>query len=226
MNRDSGNGEVAEALPGNPATDGLEFLRASPGRNEMLRTQRRHGFTLIDMVVTMTVLTILMAAAVPALVDVTQSMRLGQAQRDVEVEMNSARLAAVSSNRPMRIRFNCPDTGQYRVVELIGTTSHPDANDSAADRCSDTKWKYPANDNEPVTRPNHDGPVRTLPSTVTFSAVTTLEFWPDGTVHAQVGAENPWTQLDSTTGATIKVRKGTSEKLISVNGLGKIQLVQ
>jgi type II secretory pathway pseudopilin PulG len=192
----------------------------------MSRTQRRGGFTLIDMVVTMTVMTILMAAAVPTLMDVTQSMKLGQAQRDVEVAMNSARLTAVSSNRPIRIRFNCPETGQYRVVELIGTPSNPDADDSASDRCSDTKWKYPANDNEPVTRPNHDGPLLYLPSSVTFSAVTTLEFWPDGTVHKQIGAENPWTQLDSTTGATIKVSRGTSEKQISVNGLGKIQLVQ
>jgi Tfp pilus assembly protein FimT len=177
------------------------------------------------MVVTMTVLSIMMAAALPTVMDVTQTMKLGQAQREVEVEMNGARLAAVSSNRPMRVRFNCPAAGKYRVVELIGSPSHPDANDSAGDRCSDTKWKYPANDNEPVTRPNHDGAVRTLPSQVTFSAVTTLEFWPDGTVHKQVGSENPWTQLDAATGATIKVKKGTLEKMISVNGLGKIQIV-
>jgi len=192
----------------------------------MSNFQSRGGFTLIDTVVTMTVLMILMATAVPMVIDVTQTMKLGEAQRSVEFEMNNARLTAVSSNRPMRIRFNCPANGKYRVVELIGSPSHPDANDSAGDRCSDTKWKYPANDNEPVTRPNHDGAVHTLPSQVTFSAVVNLEFWPDGTVHKQVSGENPWTQLDSTNGATIKVKKGTLEKVISVNGLGKIQLVQ
>jgi len=192
----------------------------------MSNFQSRGGFTLIDTVVTMTVLMILMATAVPMVIDVTQTMKLGEAQRSVEFEMNNARLTAVSSNRPMRIRFNCPANGKYRVVELIGSPSHPDANDSAGDRCSDTKWKYPANDNEPVTRPNHDGAVRTLPSQVTFSAVVTLEFWPDGTVHKQAAGENPWSALDATTGATIKVKKGTLEKMISVNGLGKIQLVQ
>jgi prepilin-type N-terminal cleavage/methylation domain-containing protein len=191
----------------------------------MLNIQSRGGFTLIDMVVTMTILTILMAAAVPTIVDVTQGMKLGQAQRGLSVEMNSARLTAVSSNRPMRIRFNCPSTGEYRVVELIGTPSHPDTNDDATDRCDDSKWKYPANDNEPVTRPNHDGAVRMLPSQVSFSAVVNLEFWPDGTVHKQVAGENPWTQLDATNGATIKVSKGSIEKMISVNGLGKIQIV-
>jgi prepilin-type N-terminal cleavage/methylation domain-containing protein len=192
----------------------------------MWNTQERAGFTLVDMMVTITLIAIVAAAAVPELVDVAQAMKLGQAQREVMVELSSARLTAVSSNRPMRVRFNCPENGKYRVVELIGTPSSPDADDSATDRCSDTKWKYPANDNEPVTRPNHDGPLRTLPSQVTFSASPTLEFWPDGTVHKQAAGENPWSTLDASTGATIKVKKGTVEKMISVNGLGKIQLVQ
>ena len=192
----------------------------------MLKTHEHDGFTLIDMVVTMAVLGIMAAAAVPELIDVTRQMKLGQGQREVLMEMNGARLTAVTANRPMRIRFNCPKAGQYRVVELIGTPSSPAVDDSAADRCSDTKWRYPANDNEPVTRPNHDGAVRTLPSGVTFSASVTLEFWPDGTVHKDVGSGNPWPVLDSTTGATIKVRRDTIEKIISVNGLGKIQLVQ
>ena len=192
----------------------------------MLNTHSRAGFTLVEMVVTLTVLMILMGAALPTLADVASGMKLGQAQREVMVEMNSARLIAVSSNRPMRIRFNCPTAGEYRVVELIGTPSHPDSDDSASDRCSATKWKYPANDQDPVTRPNHDGAVRILPSKVDFSAVATLEFWPDGTVHKQVAGETPWSQLGASTGATIKVRRGTEEKMISVNGLGKIQLVQ
>jgi prepilin-type N-terminal cleavage/methylation domain-containing protein len=192
----------------------------------MFKTYRHDGFTLIDMIVTMTVMGIMAAAAIPELIDVAQAMKLGQAQREVLVEMNSARLIAVTSNRPMRVRFNCPAAGQYRVVELIGTPSSPTTDDGAADRCSATKWKFPANDQEPVTRPNHDGAVRTLPSKVTFSASTTLEFWPDGTVHKDVGSGNPWPVLDSTTGATIKVRRDTLEKMISVNGLGKIQLVQ
>ena len=203
-----------------------QFSGPATGSGTMWNTRSRAGFTLVDTIVTMTVLTILMAAALPVIIDVTSGMKLGQAQREVMVEMNSARLIAVSSNRPMRVRFNCPSTGKYRVVEVIGTPSNPDADDSASDRCSDSKWKYPANDTDPATRPNHDGAVRMLPSEVDFSAVATLEFWPDGTVHKQLSGENPWSQLDASTGATIKVRKGTEEKMISVNGLGKIQLVQ
>jgi hypothetical protein len=162
---------------------------------------------------------------VPQLVNVADSMKLGQAQRDVNVELNQARLLAVSANRPIRIRFNCPAAGQYRLTELIGTPGVPDADDTAGDRCSESKWRYPANDNDPATRPNHDGPTRYLPRGVTFGTAATLEFWPNGTVHKQVAAENPWTTVD-VAGTAITVVKGTSVKSITVNGLGKIQLVQ
>jgi len=171
------------------------------------------------------VMSILAAAAVPQLVNVADSMKLGQAQRDVNVELNQARLLAVSANRPIRIRFNCPAAGQYRLTELIGTPRLPDADDTAGDRCSESKWRYPANDNDPATRPNHDGPTRYLPRGVTFGAAATLEFWPNGTVHKQAAAENPWTMVD-VAGTAITVVKGTSVKSITVNGLGKIQLVQ
>jgi prepilin-type N-terminal cleavage/methylation domain-containing protein len=192
---------------------------------QMPRMQPRAGFSLIDMMVAISVMAILAAAAVPQLVNVADAMKLGQAQRDVNIELNQARLLAVGANRPIRIRFNCPAVGQYRMTELIGSPSVPDADDMANDRCSDTKWRYPANDNDPATRPNHDGPVRYLPSGVTFGTAPTLEFWPNGTVHKQVAAENPWATVD-VGGTAVTVVKGTSVKTVTVNGLGKIQLVQ
>lgn len=193
-----------------------------------MHTQRIHssaGYSLIDMMVAISVMAILAAGAVPQLVNVAASMKLGQAQRDVNVELNQARLLAVSANRPIRIRFNCPAAGQYRIIELIGTPSVPDVDDTANDRCSETKWSYPANDNDPATRPNHDGPIRDLPTGVTFGAAPTLEFWPNGTVHKQVAAENPWTAV-GVAGTAVTVVKGTTVKTVTVNGLGKIQLVQ
>ena len=194
----------------------------------MAKIHSDDGFTLIDIMVAITVLAILSAGAVPAIVDAVRGMRLGQAQRDVYQELQTARLVAVSSNRPIRIKFNCPVSGEYRIVELVGTPSSPDAIDqSGTDRCSRTKWKYPANDNDTTTRPNHDGPVRDLPDDVKFGAAPALEFWPDGTVHRQLGGENPWTQAPvDTTGVEITVVKDTTIRKIRVNGLGKIQLIQ
>ncbi|HEY3157907.1 MAG TPA: hypothetical protein VGJ78_03020 [Vicinamibacterales bacterium] len=187
--------------------------------------QDRGGFSLVDIMVSVSVMAIIAAGAVPALMNVADSMKLGQGQRDVYQEMQTARLVAVASNRPMRIRFNCPAAGQFRLTELIGSPSKPDTDDTASDRCSDTKWKYPANDNDPTSRPNHDGPVRQLPNKVSFGATSPLEFWPDGTIHKQVAGELPWKQVDLN-GTAITVVKGTAVKTISVNGLGKIQFVQ
>ena len=88
-----------------------------------MRTQRiqsHGGYSLIDMMVAISVMAILAAAAVPQLVNVAESQKLQQAQRDVNVELNQARLLAVSANRPIRIRFNCPAAGQFRITELIG----------------------------------------------------------------------------------------------------------
>ena len=191
----------------------------------MPATRAPAGFSLIDIMMSVAVLCIIASASVPSLMHVVDGMKLGQAQRDVYQEMQAARLIAVSSNRPMRIRFNCPSAGQYRLTELIGSPTRPDPIDSAADRCSDTKWKYPANDNDPTTRPNRDGPVRRLPDTVTFETAAALEFWPDGTVHRQAAGETPWRQVPVAGGTVVTIAKDTTVKTISVSGLGKIQLL-
>ena len=188
-------------------------------------TRAPAGFSLIDIMMSIAVLCIIASASVPSLMQVLNGMALGQAQRDVYQEMQTARLIAVSSNRPMRIRFNCPSAGQYRLTELIGSPSRPDPIDAAADRCSETKWPYPANDNDPTTRPNRDGPVRRLPDRVTFETAAALEFWPDGTVHSQVGGESPWAQVSVAGGTVVTIAKDTTVKTISVTGLGKIQIL-
>ena len=177
------------------------------------------------MMVTIGVAAVLAAAAVPEIVDVAAQLRVFEAQRDVERVLQTARLKAVTAGHPMRVRFNCPVAGEYRMVELIGTPANPDAADSSATRCSTANYPYPAADNDPLTRPNNDGPVQYLPTGVSFNTTATLEFWSDGTVHKQVNGENPWSML-STTGADISVTRNSVVKHISVNGLGKITLVE
>lgn len=186
-------------------------------------TASEAGFSLTEMLAVVAVLVIVSASAVPMMRDMSENLRLGQAAREVERELQTARLKAVSSNRPIRLRFNCPVAGQYRMVELLGTPSSPALEDDAANRCQQNLYPSPAPDNNPITVPNHDGPVRRLPKDVAFGAIETLEFWPDGSVHADAGAGNPWPVVPSP-GTAISVTKGVSVKQITVNGLGKIQL--
>ena len=180
------------------------------------------GFSIVDILATVAILATVSAIAVPLATNAFENQRLGIDTRNVERELQTARLSAVTTNRPIRVRFNCPATGQYRRVEVIGTVNSPAADDAdtkAAVRCG---YPYPAADSNPLTRPNNDGPVKQLYSGISFTATQTLEFWPNGTVHVS-GATNPWPQL-GTAGATITVAKGSSTKTIQVNSLGKINI--
>lgn len=181
------------------------------------------GFSLIDVLMTAALIGIVAGISVPLFNGVVGSLRLTTSTRDVERELQTARLRAVSTNRPMRVRFNCPATGQLRMVELIGTTAAPVAADSATNRCDLASYSYPAPDRNVLTRPNNDGPVRRIDDSVTFSAVQTIEFWPDGTAHYNSGATNPWPQI-STAGVSLTLTRRGVTKTITVNGLGKVQL--
>lgn len=181
------------------------------------------GNTLVEMMGVMMVFGILGAMVVPMMKDATDGMRLGQAAREVERELQTARMKAVTSNRAIRVRFNCPAAKQYRMVELLGTPSAPAAADSAVNRCQQSVYPASAPDNNPLTVPNHDGPMRELHASVSFGATKTLEFWPDGSVHADTGIGNPWPVVPPA-GTAITLTKGATVKTITVNGLGKIQL--
>jgi len=194
-------------------------------KNVHWRLIRSAGFSLIDMVATLAVIGTLAAIALPQAGDALDRMRLGMAERDVERELQFARLKAVSSNRPMRVRFDCPAAGQFRAVELIGTSATPDSADAESNttRCSETAYPYSPTgaDKSRLTRPNNDGPIRRLQTSTTFSTKKTLEFWPDGSVHADSGGGNPWPNV-GVTGVTLTLTRKGKTKNIVVNGNGKI----
>jgi len=193
------------------------------------RLTREDGISLIDQLATLAIIATVCGIAVPALKNSVENQRLGIETRNVEREMQLARLSAVSSNRPVRVRFNCPSAKYYRRVELLGSVNSPisgdDADAQAAARCNQANYPYPAPDRDPLTRPSNDGPLQQLNTAVSFGATQTLEFWPNGTVHTTTGAvANSWLPILGSTGATITLTKGTATKTITVNSLGKIQI--
>ncbi|MEW5984461.1 MAG: GspH/FimT family pseudopilin [Acidobacteriota bacterium] len=190
----------------------------------MGQTLRRNaGFTLMDLTITVAVFATASAVAIPMVGQAIDNMRVRMAARDVERELQAARLKAVSSNRPMRVRFNCPSAGQYRTVELIGTPSVPDTLDNDVLRCGENAFPYPARDDDPLTRPNLDGPLRRLPVGVSFSSVQTIEFWPNGTARISSGGTTPWPKIQ-VQGLALSVVKGSTTRSMMVTGLGRIKL--
>lgn len=192
----------------------------------MTAAQNVRGFTLLELLVVVAVISIVGAIAVPAITSTSAQMRLSNSARQVERVLHTARMKAVRSDRVMRVRFNCPATGEYRMVELLGTVRTPatdDADSRATVRCGNASYPYPDTDPEFFAAPNNDGPIETLLRDVAFSTVQTIDFWPDGSAHT-MGATTPI----SGAGVTLQVydvTNGTSvNKSITVNGLGKVTL--
>jgi prepilin-type N-terminal cleavage/methylation domain-containing protein len=177
----------------------------------------QRGFSLPELMLTVAVASVLMAIALPVMTDVTDSSKLNAATREIEREFQSARLKSVSVNRILRVKLNCPGTGYYRTVEYVGSA----AVDNATNRCLQTTYPYPPADTDVMTRPNYDGPVRTLPIGATV-ATNILEFHPDGTAYTVVS--NVITEINSPIAVTV-TRKGKT-KSISINAAGKIQIAQ
>jgi prepilin-type N-terminal cleavage/methylation domain-containing protein len=190
----------------------------------VVKIPRQSGFTLLEILIVVALIGIMSVVGLPLFGQMAGSLELGEAARQVERELQSARMTAVSANQPMRVQFNCPAARQYRMVELIGTPAVPNAADGTVGRCSASTYPFPAPDNNPITRPNNDGALRTIPDQVTFTTVTTIEFWPDGTAHTNTGGINPWPPI-AAPGTNIILTRGTKTKTILVNGIGKIQLL-
>ena len=183
------------------------------GRFDLVRRTAR-GFSLTELLIVVAFATTLMAISLPIVSDITKTTKLNEAARSVERELQSARLRAVNLNRRLRVRLNCPANGYLRTVEVIGT-----AEDSSTNRCLLSAYPYPAADTDLMTKPNYDGPMRTLPpgSTVT-SAV--FEFEPDGTVYKVVAG----TPEGIASSETVTVSRDSKYKSVTVNGAGKIHL--
>ncbi len=91
----------------------------------MFRVQR--GFSLLEILIVVSLITIVSGIALPTLTAAADRMKLGQSAREVERELQTAKARAVGKGRPIRVRFNCPAMGEYRLVELIGTPAVPAA---------------------------------------------------------------------------------------------------
>jgi prepilin-type N-terminal cleavage/methylation domain-containing protein len=92
------------------------------------------GFTMIELLVVMALITILSAVAIPTLMGSTARNSVWTASEQIGSQIRQARLKAISRNRSFRVRFDCPEVGQYRVLVVTGDPTI----DNAADRCSNT----------------------------------------------------------------------------------------
>jgi type IV fimbrial biogenesis protein FimT len=188
------------------------------GRLSMgLKVRNDRGFSLVELMLTVAVLGTLVAVGLPVMKDMSESIKLNEASRMVERELQTARLQAVSKNRVLRVRLNCPAMGYIRTVEVTGSATI----DDATDRCMGTRFPFPAPDTDLLTEPNFDGPVHVLPNDAAVSSLV-LQFSPDGTA-ASVAAG---TVSEITTPVAISISRHGKTRTVTVNNVGKVQLQQ
>lgn len=194
------------------------------------------GFSLTELMIVVAGIAIVAAIAIPTMTEGLPNMRVGMSARAVERQLQTARLRAVSANRVMRVRFNCPGAGQFRMVELIGTPSAQtaaDADTAGATRCSLANYPHPDQATGVFDIPNYDGPIVLLEPQVEFVGVQTIEFWPDGSAHLNTGAGGAWPTVPSNDPVEITLQrkdgttaaKAASLRTIEVNSLGRIRLL-
>ena len=184
------------------------------------------GFTLVELLVVTAIFAIMSAVAMPRLAGALENYRLGMAVRDVERELQAARVSAVTANRTVRVLFNCPVAGQFRRVEVLGEPGLPDGRDDLASRCNPATFPYPAQDDNPLTRPNLDGPLRYLAQGITFGGSSGFEFRPDGTTRSDAfGGSITWADIP-VGGITATLTKNTKTRSIAVNGMGRVFIIQ
>ncbi len=177
-------------------------------------TSSHRGFTLIELLLVVALLGTMAAVGLPIMTEMTASIKLSSASRMVERELQDARIKAVTSNRALRVRLNCPAAGYIRMVEVVGN-----ATDTASNRCLSSAYPFPAADNDVMTRPNFDGPVRTLPDGAMVTSAV-IQFQPDGAASQVV---NNVVQA-ITTPVTVTITREGKSKTVTINAIGKIQL--
>jgi prepilin-type N-terminal cleavage/methylation domain-containing protein len=184
------------------------------------------GFTLVELLVVTAIFAIMSAVAMPRLAGALENYRLGMSIRDVERELQAARVSAVTANRTVRVLFNCPVAGQFRRVEVLGEPGLPDGRDDLTSRCNPATFPYPAQDDNPLTRPNLDGPLRYLAPGITFGGSSGFEFRPDGTTRSDdFGGSITWADIP-VGGITATLTKNTKTRSIAVNGMGRVFIIQ
>lgn len=112
------------------------------------------GFTLIELMVVLGLAGILAAIAAPVYVESSARNRIWTASETIGSQLRQARLKAISRNRSFQVRFDCPATGQFRVLAVNAATIN------AVNRCSLTE--------------QFDSGVFAMPIQVGFGTVPTL----------------------------------------------------
>jgi prepilin-type N-terminal cleavage/methylation domain-containing protein len=126
---------------------------------------RPNGFTLIELVVTISLIGTLSAIAVPVATTVMRETNMNTGEQILAGQLRQARLWAVTRDARVRVEFNCPRAGAIRTVTVT--------DENAAAGCE--------------TTPAGDAATVWLPLGVFVESGTALEFDATGVMRPATG---------------------------------------
>jgi prepilin-type N-terminal cleavage/methylation domain-containing protein len=107
------------------------------------------GFTIFELLIVVALIGIMSAIGIPTMMEANRRNAVWSASELIGSQIRQARLKAISRNLSFQVRFNCPSTGQFRVLQVDGTINQ-------SSRCSSQLL--------------YDSGVMAMPSSVSFGA--------------------------------------------------------
>ena len=155
------------------------------------------GYTLIELMIALGIAGIMTAVAVPVVMESTARNAVWTGSELIGSQLRQARLKAISRNRLFRVRFDCPNVGNVRVLVVTGDPLI----DNAVDRCSDS---------QSIGGVMMDSGIIAMPQGASFGTVTTLEVNGRGIYSADAIPK------------TITVTNGTTSRDLTITLTGQI----
>ena len=137
--------------------------------------------TAVELLIVVPTVGIVSGVSVPSLTGTMHRYALNGAHQSVAADIRLAHFTPLSTSRAMRVQFDRPGPGQFRVVEVVRLQRI----DSAANRWSEATYPFP--DQQPGVQPDADGQVILLPQGKQFGSLQDLEITPRGRVTPLTG---------------------------------------
>lgn len=143
----------------------------------MMRRRQEHlnhrGFTLVELLITVSIGAILMALAVPSMQGFIARKRLEGAASELVTDLRYMRAAQLERGRPVRIRFSVTDAKTCYVIFVEGRAFNADCNCGSEPVCANVPSA--AEPLKVVSMPRSSGiEVRSTPSTMSLQGLNGL----------------------------------------------------